>query len=123
MTLQIFFLVAGLMGAAGVALAAASAHAAPGAGLDSAGYFLLFHAPAVMVLALAHHQGVVIRPLGIIAAGALALGAALFAGDLALRAFAGSRLFAMAAPAGGLILILGWLVATAAAVRALLRLL
>jgi uncharacterized membrane protein YgdD (TMEM256/DUF423 family) len=123
MTVQIFVLLAGLMGAAGVALAAASAHAAPGAGLDSAGYFLLFHAPAVLALALAHQQGLVLRPLGLIAAAAFVLGATLFAGDLTLRAFAGSRLFPMAAPTGGLILILGWLLVAAAAVRALIRLL
>jgi len=62
-TVQIFVLLAGLMGAAGVALAAASADAAPGAGLDSAGYFLLFHAPAIVALALAQQQGLVLRPL------------------------------------------------------------
>ena len=38
----------GLMGAAGVMLTAAAAHAAPGAGLDSAGQILLFHAAAVL---------------------------------------------------------------------------
>ena len=123
MTVQIFVLLAGLMGAAGVALAAASAHAAPGAGLDSAGDLLLFHAPAVLALVLAHQLGLVLRPLGLIAAAAFVLGATLFAGDLALRAFAGSRLFPMAAPTGGLILILGWLLVAAAAVRTLMRLL
>ena len=123
MTVQIFVLLAGLMGAAGVALAAASAHAAPGAGLDSAGYLLLFHAPAILALVLAHQLGLVLRPLGLIAAAAFVLGATLFAGDLTLRAFAGGRLFPMAAPTGGLILILGWLLVAAAAVRALIRLL
>jgi len=43
------------------------------------------------------------------------LGAALFAGDLSLRAFVGQRLFAMAAPGGGIILILSWLAFAAAA--------
>ena len=42
---------ASLMGAAGVVLAAAAAHAAPGAGLDSAAYLLLFHAVAVLGVA------------------------------------------------------------------------
>jgi len=36
------------MGASGIILAAASAQAAPGAGLDSAAYMLLFHASAVL---------------------------------------------------------------------------
>ncbi len=44
----ILIVLAGLMGAAGIVLAAASVHAAPAAGLDSAGYMLLFHAAAVL---------------------------------------------------------------------------
>jgi uncharacterized membrane protein YgdD (TMEM256/DUF423 family) len=49
------------------------------------------------------------------------LGAALFSGDLALRAFTGHRLFVMAAPAGGIILIAAWLALAAAALAALWR--
>jgi hypothetical protein len=41
-------ILASLMGAGGVVLAAAAAHAAPGAGLDSAAYLLLFHALAIL---------------------------------------------------------------------------
>ena len=52
--------------------------------------------------------------LGVAAAFGFVLGAALFAGDLSLRAFAGQRLFAMAAPGGGIILILSWLAFAAA---------
>jgi uncharacterized membrane protein YgdD (TMEM256/DUF423 family) len=37
------------------------------------------------------------------------LGAFLFSGDIALRAFTGHRIFAMAAPTGGTILIIAWL--------------
>ncbi|MFZ1681462.1 MAG: DUF423 domain-containing protein, partial [Rhizobiaceae bacterium] len=52
------------------------------------------------------------------AAAIIALGVALFAGDLALRAFAGTRLFPMAAPTGGIAMIAGWLgVVLAAFVR------
>jgi uncharacterized membrane protein YgdD (TMEM256/DUF423 family) len=40
----------------------------------------------------------------------------LFSGDIALRAFAGHRLFAFAAPSGGVILILAWLALTVAAI-------
>ena len=40
----------------------------------------------------------------------------LFAGDLTLRQFAGHSLFPMAAPAGGTLLIVSWLVLAAAAV-------
>lgn len=114
MTSTILIVLAGLMGAAGVVLAAASAHAAQGAGLDSAGHMLLFHAAAVLGGAAVLHQGLVWRPLGIVAVVGLILGAALFSGDLALRAFAGQRLFPMAAPTGGVVLIASWLVLAAA---------
>jgi uncharacterized membrane protein YgdD (TMEM256/DUF423 family) len=49
LAITIFIALAGLMGAAGIALAAASAHAAPGAGLDSAASMQLFHAAALVV--------------------------------------------------------------------------
>jgi uncharacterized membrane protein YgdD (TMEM256/DUF423 family) len=50
------------------------------------------------------------------------VGAALFAGDVSARAFLGHRLFPMAAPSGGMILIAAWLgFAVAALVGALQR--
>jgi uncharacterized membrane protein YgdD (TMEM256/DUF423 family) len=49
------------------------------------------------------------------------LGSALFAGDIALRAFVGHRLFPMAAPTGGGVLILAWLALAVAAILAFLR--
>ena len=55
---------ASLMGAAGVVLAAAAAHAAPGAGLDSAAYLLLFHAVAVLGAAALAQQGLLWPPAG-----------------------------------------------------------
>jgi uncharacterized membrane protein YgdD (TMEM256/DUF423 family) len=112
---------AGLMGAAGVILLAAGAHAAPGAGLDSAGQMLLFHAAAVVGLAGALGQGLAFRPLALAAAIGLVVGATLFSADIATRAFAGHRLFPFAAPSGGFILIAGWLAVAGAAVAALVR--
>src|SRR5262249_35185302 len=117
----ILIALAGLMGAAGVALLAASAHAAPGAGLDSAAQVLLFHAAAVLGMAAVLDLGLVSLPIGLVPAAGLILGAALFSGDIAMRAFAGHRLFPMAAPAGGLILIASWLAVTVAAVICVLR--
>ncbi len=117
----ILLILAGLMGACGIGLAAAGAHAAPGAGLDSAAYMLLFHATAVIGAAALAQQGMLLRPLALAAIVAWIVGSALFAGDLALRAFAGHRLFAMAAPSGGVILIVGWFIFVAAATGALLR--
>jgi uncharacterized membrane protein YgdD (TMEM256/DUF423 family) len=121
LAIGIVLVLAGLMGAGGIALAAAGAHAAPGAGLDSAAYMLLFHAAAVIGAVALVQQGMLWRPLALAALSAWIVGSALFAGDLALRAFAGHRLFAMAAPSGGIILIAGWLIFAAAAVGALLR--
>jgi uncharacterized membrane protein YgdD (TMEM256/DUF423 family) len=45
-----------------------------------------------------------------LSAALLALGTALFAGDLTMRAFFGERLFPMAAPIGGSTTIIAWLV-------------
>jgi uncharacterized membrane protein YgdD (TMEM256/DUF423 family) len=109
---------AGLMGAAGVGLAAASAHGTPGAGLDSAGYLLLFHAAALLGGTALLHQAMLSRTVGLIALGGFVIGGALFAGDVAARAFIGARLFPMAAPAGGMILIASWLVVALAALTA-----
>jgi uncharacterized membrane protein YgdD (TMEM256/DUF423 family) len=122
LTATIFVLLAGVMGAGGIILAAAGAHshaaAATGA---SGGYMLLFHAAAVVGGAALFQQGVVWRPLLILALAGWVLGAALFSGDLALRAFTGHRLFAMAAPAGGIILIGAWLALAVAAIGGLWR--
>jgi uncharacterized membrane protein YgdD (TMEM256/DUF423 family) len=115
----ILIILAGLMGAGGVVLLAASAHAAPGAGLDSAGQILLFHAAALLGAVAALSQGLLMRPVALVALAGFVLGALLFSGDIALRAFAGQRLFPFAAPSGGTILIMAWLaVALAAALTA-----
>lgn len=121
MALTILLVLAGLMGAAGITLAAAGAHAAPGAGLESAASMLLFHAVAVVGGAALVQQGMLWRPLAFVVLAAWVVGAVLFSGDIALRTFAGHRLFPMAAPTGGIILILGWLGFAAAAIGALLR--
>lgn len=110
---------AGLMGATGVMLAAASAHGRPGSGLDSAGYLLLLHAAAVVAGVAAMRTGLLQRPLSAIALWGFVLGAGLFAGDVAARAYFGSRLFPFAAPAGGTIQILSWLLLAVAALLAL----
>ncbi len=97
-----------IFGCAGLMLAAAGAHARPGVGLDSAGYMLLFHASAVIAACAAIASGLIQRPTGITAAIVLLIGTALFSGDLALRAYTGHRLFPMAAPTGGMVMMAGW---------------
>jgi uncharacterized membrane protein YgdD (TMEM256/DUF423 family) len=109
MAITILIALAGLMGAAGIVLAAAGAHIAPGAGLDSAASMLLFHAAAVIGGAALIQQGALWRPLALAVLAAWVLGAVLFSGDIALRAFIAHRLFPFAAPSGGFILIAAWL--------------
>ena len=107
---------AGMMGACGVGLAATAAHGKPASGLDSAAHLLLFHATAVLAVASLARQELLWRPLGLVAMACFVAGGALFAGDVSMRALAGHRLLPMAAPAGGTLLILGWLILAAAAV-------
>lgn len=113
--LRVLTAIAALFGCAGLMLAAAAAHVAPGASLDAAGNMLLFHAPAVIAACCAIAAGLVNRRLGIAAAILLLAGAALFSGDLALRAYAGQRLFPMAAPTGGATMMVGWVLLAIAA--------
>ena len=113
---RILIAIAGLMGAAGVALAAAAAHLGDTARLGPASSMLLFHAPAVMAALVLAERRVIHGVIGLAAASGLALGAALFAGDLAVRHYAGQALFPMAAPTGGTLLILSWLTLAVAAI-------
>ena len=111
--------IAGLMGALGVTLAAASAHIA--SGLDWAASMLLFHAIALVALSSLLDRGLVWRPLALLAALGFVSGTVLFSGDIALRTLAQARLFPMAAPAGGAIMIGAWLTLGAAALIPALR--
>ena len=121
MLFPLVIVLAALMGAAGVVLAAVSAHLAPGTALDSAAYMLLFHAVGLLSSAALAQQRLLAPRLAGVALLAWVLGAALFAGDIATRAFAGHRLFPLAAPTGGTLLIAGWLVLAAAAAVPLTR--
>ncbi|HVV62949.1 MAG TPA: DUF423 domain-containing protein [Pseudolabrys sp.] len=115
---RILLALAGIMGAAGIGLAAAGAHGKPGSGLDSAGYLLLIHAVAIVAGALAVRASLLSPALGLVMLWGFVLGAGLFAGDVAARAYLGARVFPMAAPAGGTLLILSWLMLIAAALAA-----
>ena len=118
MTLQILIALAGLMGVAGIVLAAAGAHAKPGMGLDSASQMLLFHAPALVAACAAIAQGLLSRPIALTALIAMICGTAVFTGDLVMRAYFSQRLFPMAAPTGGTILIGAWTLLAIAALAA-----
>ena len=106
---------AAIMGADGVILAAASAHQADASRLASASSMLLFHASAVLgIVALVERTTIHVR-IGLAAAFGLVIAAALFAGDLTLRQYAGHGLFPFAAPTGGTLLIASWLALAVAA--------
>ena len=110
---------AGLAGACGVGLAAAGAHVSASPLLATAANFLLIHAVAALAAAALALAAPRRGGWFLCAAGLFLLGGSLFSGDLSMLAFANVRLFPMAAPVGGSTLILGWIVAAAAAVAAL----
>ncbi|MHC2434716.1 DUF423 domain-containing protein [Bradyrhizobium sp. USDA 4451] len=101
---------AAIMGACGVMLAAAAAHLPDATRLAAASSMLLFHASAAIAAIAVADRAVIHARLGIVAAAGFVIAASLFAGDLVLRQFAGHGLFPMAAPSGGTLLILSWLV-------------
>jgi uncharacterized membrane protein YgdD (TMEM256/DUF423 family) len=113
--LRILVILAGIMGADGVVLAAASAHQPDAVRLASASSMLLFHATAVLAVTALIERGIVHARIGLVAAFGFVIAAALFAGDLTLRQYAGHSLFPMAAPTGGTLLIVSWLALAVAA--------
>lgn len=110
---RLVLFVAGLLGAAGVAAAAASAHLGD-ALFGPLSLVALTQAPALLAFGLSGVRGLPFR------AGAMAigLGALLFCGDLAARQFLGPHLFPFAAPAGGTAMIAGWLLVAVGALVA-----
>lgn len=103
---------AGLCGAIGVGIAAAASHRAD-QNLGIAGNFLLFHAPALIGLSLLAGNRI-----ASVAGWVLVVALILFAGDLVSLSELGHSLFPLAAPIGGVGLIVGWLLVIAAAVFA-----
>jgi len=110
-----FAVYAGLAGAAGVALAAAGAHGAGLSDLTPPAQFLLMHAAAALAIVAIAMRAT--HPAGfLVSALILLVGVSLFSGDIAMRTLWGHRLFPMAAPTGGMTMILGWLVLAGAGV-------
>ena len=112
---RVLIVLAGIMGADGVILAAASAHQADASRLGAASSMLLFHACAVLVVVALAERALIHARIAIAAAIGFVIAAALFAGDLTLRQYAGHGLFPMAAPTGGTLLIASWLALAVAA--------
>ena len=112
---RILVILAGVIGADGVILAALSAHQSDASRLVPASSMLLFHATAVLATVALAERRVIHPQLGLAAAFGFVLAAALFATDLTLRQFAGHSLFAFAAPTGGTLLIVSWILLAVAA--------
>lgn len=108
----------GLAGAAGVGLSAVAAHAG-GAFAGTVAGMLMAHAPVLLAVGLLSGAfgGRVLR----LGAYCILVGLLLFCGDLLMRDFGGHRLFAMAAPTGGTLMIAGWIVVAASAFTGLAR--
>jgi uncharacterized membrane protein YgdD (TMEM256/DUF423 family) len=101
--------VAALMGAAGVALAAAGVHANGGELAQRGALFLMLHAVASLAIA-AHARIATASARALLIVGfVMEAGAILFSGELAMHVFTGERIFPLAAPIGGTIIILSWL--------------
>ena len=114
---RIIVIAAGLMGAAGVILGAVAAHTADGGRLAlSASSMLSLHAPAAMLAVLLADQQIIRPRIGLLAAGGFVTGAVLFGADMMVRQFLEHHLFPRAAPTGGTLMILSWLLLAIAAV-------
>jgi uncharacterized membrane protein YgdD (TMEM256/DUF423 family) len=92
---------AGLIGASGVALAAAAAHLSSTPSLASASLMALVHAPALLAGLAALRVGILSKRLGYVGLIGIALGVVLFSGDLAMRAFLSTRFFRWQRPRAG----------------------
>jgi len=100
--------IAALMGAAGVALAAAAVHADGGELVERAALFLLLHAVAGLgIAAHARIAGASARRL-LIVGFVMEAGAILFSGEIAMHVFTGVGTFAFAAPIGGTTMMIAW---------------
>ncbi|MCX2722959.1 DUF423 domain-containing protein [Roseibium salinum] len=117
--LRICLVLSGLTGALGVASLALSAHATASPLLATAAQMLLFHAPVFLGLgAVSQTRRLPLLPAVPIL---LSLGLILFCSDLYSRVVLEHRLFAMAAPTGGMLVISSWMALALSAVRILPR--
>lgn len=100
---------AALMGAAGVALAAASAHGEGNELGKTAALFLMLQGASLIGVSALGAGAPALAPRLTLAGLALGAATILFSADLAARAFWQARLFPFAAPIGGTAMIVAWL--------------
>jgi uncharacterized membrane protein YgdD (TMEM256/DUF423 family) len=106
------------MMAAGIGVAALAAHAGAGPELGSAAMLLLTNPPMLAVTAIALPLRYVRASIGIAGAALAVAGTILFAADMAHRGFGHGALFPDAAPIGGSLDIIGWIIVAVAALLA-----
>lgn len=100
-----------LLGALGVMLAAAATHTADTYMLGNASNMALAHAPVLIAIAIGWPHLRTAPAASIV----MSLGCIFFIGDLLMRHFNSTPLFPMAAPLGGIGMIIGWLIIASSA--------
>jgi uncharacterized membrane protein YgdD (TMEM256/DUF423 family) len=115
----ILVIIAGILGGCGVSLAAAAAHVSDSTALRAAAEISMVHGAAILALAAFANQSK--SPLIWNLAGiAMALGATLFTGTVALGVLADFRPLPALAPIGGSLTILSWFGVVVAGLREVL---
>lgn len=112
---RFLFALASLMMAAGIGMAAVSAHAGAGREIGVASTVLLANAPMLAAATLAVKMGFLARRLGLLGVALGFLGAVLFTADMVSRGFGHGALFEYAAPIGGSTDIFAWIIVAIAA--------
>jgi len=107
---------AGLAGAAGVALAAVTAHKVDSPALATAATMLTLHAAAALGV-IAVGMRVAPQKLWNAAAVLMLAAASLFSGEIALHTLTGNASFQMLAPTGGTLMIVSWLAVAVLAIQ------
>jgi uncharacterized membrane protein YgdD (TMEM256/DUF423 family) len=109
---------AGLLGAVGVALAAVAAHLTDVRAISAAAHLALAHAPALLVIAATR---IGLSRLGGIGGAAIGIGTFVFVAAVTSRPLFSISFLTPAAPYGGGLVILGWLVLAASAIIGLVQ--
>jgi uncharacterized membrane protein YgdD (TMEM256/DUF423 family) len=111
---RIHITIAALFGACGIALWAAATHSGATSAIIGA-QMLLMHAAAIPALTAVRKADLIHDTIIRHAISALILGVALFSGDLIARGLGGMRLFPMASPIGGVVMMISWVAVALAA--------
>lgn len=111
-------ILAGLLGASGVALAAVAAHLTDVRAISAAAHLSLAHAPALLVIAATR---IGLSRLGALGGASMGIGTLIFVAAVISRPLFSIGFLAPAAPYGGGLVILGWLILAGAGIMSLLQ--